>query len=600
MLAPSITLLAQQPAPAPSEAGLVQALLVILIAAAVVGMVFGRLRLTTIPGYLIVGALVGPSALGLVRDPDSVQAISNLAIVLLMFGVGLSIDLASARSGFFRIITIGIVSTIVAATVGWPIAILFGLKPGAAAGVALALTMSSTAVSLRILQARRELTHIQGRLCVGVSLVQDLMSVGILALLPALAMWDLGAEARAAGSGDSWLIAFLRLLASGALVLGAVLLGRLALPRLMREAAHGTAEVMLVLAAAMALAAAALTTRLGFSPALGAFLAGFLLSSTPFRYQIAGQLAPMRDLFMAVFFTALGLTVNLADTASGWWIVLLALVALFVVKGGIIALTTWSVGATATLGLVAGLLLAQAGEFALIVFEAMSQEGLLSPTARSRAISVAAISLMITPMVYNHGLKLRPWLGRARLAPWIRVAAMRDAEPAPVPAEQPEAPEAAPPALRRRVIIAGFGVVGRTIADHFLRQGLPFTIIELNPSTVRRQGQIGRSIVYGDVTNPEVLESAGIADAEAVILTIPDDDAMLRALQVIRQLRPDIFIAARTTFLSRAIIASEIGADHVTVEEMATAEAMERQVLDLLAKRFGRKRVQAEDAGPDL
>src|SRR5690606_24455642 len=114
------------------------------------------------------------------------------------------------------------------------------------------------------------------------------------------------------------------------------------------------------------------------------------------------------------------------------------------------------------------------------------------------------------------------------------------------------------------------------------------TIIELNPSTVRRQGAIGRSIVYGDITNPEVLESAGIADAEAVVLTIPDDDAMLRACQVIRQMRPDIFIAARTNYLSRAMVASEVGADHVTVEEMATAEAMERQVLDLLTKRFNR------------
>src|SRR5690606_20650145 len=232
----------------PEAIGLVQSLLVILIAAAVVGMVFGRLKLTTIPGYLIVGALVGPSALGLVRDADSVQSISSLAIVLLMFGVGLSIDLASTRSGFLRIIAIGVISTLAAAIIGWPIAILFGLKPGAAAGVALALTMSSTAVSLRILQPRRELNQPPGRPCVGVSLVQDLMSVGILALLPALAMWDLGAEARGATTGDSWLVAFLRLIASGALVLGAVLAGRLALPRLMREATQGAADVVLVLA----------------------------------------------------------------------------------------------------------------------------------------------------------------------------------------------------------------------------------------------------------------------------------------------------------------------------------------------------------------
>jgi len=135
------------------------------------------------------------------------------------------------------------------------------------------------------------------------------------------------------------------------------------------------------------------------------------------------------------------------------------------------------------------------------------------------------------------------------------------------------------------VIIAGFGPVGRNLAERFAAIGVPITLIELNSTTVRKQSTLGRTIVYGDVTNPEVLESAGIAEAEAVIITIPDEDAMLRACSTVRRLAPKVFLAARTNYLSTGLKAKAAGADHVTVEEIATAEAMAKEILERLRAR---------------
>lgn len=562
-------------------------LLVILVAAAIVTMAMRRLRLATIPGYLIAGALVGPAAFGLVTDTESIETISQLAIVLLMFGVGMSIDLTDIRGGL-AILSVGLVSSVVFILVGWPLAVLFGLGWAGALVAAMALVHSSTAVSLRILQAHRELDRMHGRLCVGGSLVQDLLSVPMLVLLPAVAAWTAMGEPEPGAEALSWWARVGEWLGQGAVAVGGValllVLGRLFLPRLMQEAAHGSVEILIVLAAAAALFAAYVTNWLGFSPALGAFLAGLLLASTPFRFQIAGQLAPMRDLFMAVFFTSIGLYMDFLTIVGAWWIVLLGVAVLLVVKSGVITLTAWALGATGPVAVMTGLVLAQAGEFTLVILAAAGALGLVDDRVVALLIAVVVLSLILTPLLHGLGHRLDARASRAPLAPWVRASALREGESV-VQGPGAGADEDTDPLSTGHIIIAGYGVVGRAVAEHFHRRGLRYTVIELNPATVRTQTRLGRSIVYGDVTNPEVLESAGVHRASAVVLTIPDDNATLRACRLIRSMAPGIFIAARTSYLSKAMLASQMGADHVVVEEMAAAEAMGREVIDKLTRR---------------
>ncbi|MBC7835274.1 MAG: cation:proton antiporter [Phycisphaerales bacterium] len=577
---------------ADSSHAVVFELMVILAAAAGVTMLLRRLHLAAIPGYLITGALLGliGAQLNIPTSDENIASISNLAIILLMFTIGLHLDLDGIRTGLMHILLVGVASTTGVVLTMWPLAMLFGLPAPAAIAVGMALSMSSTAVVFRILQQRREMNTAHGRVCFAVLVVQDLMALVFLALMPPLADWSgvglsgMVAEVEQATKGSK----ALALLAAGAAGIGGIALmiavGRYVLPRLLTEAAReSSAETPLVLAAAVALGAAIVTSALGFSPELGAFLAGFLLASTPFKHQLAGQLAPMRDLFMAVFFTAVGLKLDLGVIAGYWWVIAIGLVLMLSVKAVLIALSTWAAGSTVPTAVASGFALAEAGEFSLVLLAAAASEDhpIISGDVQAVAISMVVVSLVLTPGLYNAGQKLRPRFMKWKTAGWFASPALRDETHGAAVRAKREGSLTTPAGkpLSHHVIIAGFGIVGRNMAQHFEVAGINYLIVELNPATVRKQRALGRSIVFGDISNPEVLQSAGIECANAVVLTVPDDDATLLACRAIRAAAPTIFIAARTSYLSRAIRATELGADHVVVEEIATAEAMSKQVL---------------------
>ncbi len=599
------------------ERSIVLDILVVLAAAALATLGLRRLKLGSIPAYLLVGAVIGPFALGLVRDGANIDGIKSLAIILLMFTIGLHLDLSTVGGGLLSILGVGVVSTIGVVVACWPIGILMGLSAPGALAVAMAMSMSSTAVVLRLIQQRRETHRLHGRLCVGIAITQDLLSLAMLAAMPLLATWA-GVEARP-GANAMGLASLIKEPATamggpllGTIAVGAsavagmvllILVGHKLLPRLLHEAAKDhSGEATLVLSAAVALGAAVLAAFLGFSPELGAFMAGFLLASTPFRYHLAGQLSPMRDLFMAVFFTAVGLKLNFNDALSAWWVVLLGVPLLIAVKAGLIGLSVWGAGATAGVAGRTGLLLAQSGEFTIVILGVASLQGVIAGPAETVPIAITVATLLATPILANWGIRLQGPLAKIPPARFLARSALREAEAAmgalSDPAElaesaaragrpkvgQADAPVAGRAPVRRRVIVAGFGVIGRAVADRLEISGVPFTIVELNSTTVDTQRRLNRHVVYGDVGSPEVLESAGIHDAEAVFLTVPDDDAIMRACQQIRRLAPHVFIVARTSYLSTAFAVQGAGADEVAIGEVAIAEDMARRVVARLKK----------------
>jgi CPA2 family monovalent cation:H+ antiporter-2 len=363
-----------------------------------------------------------------------------------------------------------------------------------------------------------------------------------------------------------------------------IFVGKYILPQVMREVTKvGSAELLLVLAGAVALGAAIGTAALGFSPEMGAFLAGFLLAATPYRYQLSGQLMPIRDLLMVVFFTAVGLSLEPQVLVNHWLAILVGTALLLTLKTAVVALASWFGGMTASSAFVTGVYLGNAGEFTLVVLAAGSSAGVLTADQAGTVIAIVIASLIVSPSLMppaqRWGLAFQSW-GRFAL---VRTTVLVDAPPV-----HPGISDAQP--QRNHIILAGFGPVARALADRFDLRKIRYTIIELNATTVARQTTIGRTVVYGDATNREVLESAGIHEADGIILTIPDDETVLRACQAIRELAPEIFIAARTSYLSQAFRASQLGADHVTVEEIATALSMEREVMRKLEIREEKRR----------
>jgi CPA2 family monovalent cation:H+ antiporter-2 len=551
---------------------LVVDLLVVLAVASVVALALRRLRLEPIPAYLVAGVFIGPSALGWISSADSLDAISRLAIVLLMFGIGLHLDLRSIGRGAGWLLAAGTTTTLVSVAGGFPVALAFGLDMKAALAVAMAMSLSSTAVVLRILAARRELHTVSGRLTMTTLIVQDLLVIPMLALVGILAPME-------EGEAGGWLDGLHP--ATGLLVrvLGValvVIVGKWVLPRLLEEAARSRSdEVMTGLSVAAALGAAAVTQALGFSPELGAFLAGFVLAGTTFKHQLSGQIGPARDLFIAVFFTSVGMAVPPGALAEWWWVILLGAGATLALKALFIGAGAWAIGAPASVAVVAALSLCQAGEFSLILLSISETRGLIGETTGDVASAIIVLTLIATPGLMGLGRRISARAIDWPHAPWLMNCPMNEREQ-----DAPAADAAFKPA-----IVCGFGVVGRAVCDELDQAGVRVTLIEMNPQTVRTQQRLGRRAIYGDASNPEILDAAGVREAGALIVTIPDEEAAVRACATARRINPDLFIALRTNFAGRGLIARAAGADFVVVEEIAVAEAMQRQIMERLRSR---------------
>ncbi len=557
-------------------------LVVILVMAGLVSLIFQKLRLSAIPAYLVAGALIGPGLLGIISTDEHVASISQLAIVLLMFGIGLHMDAGVLRGGFASIMGVGVVSCVIVTGVVTAGAMAFGQPAPAAILIGAGISMSSTAAVMRLLQQRRQLRDLHGRVAFGSLIVQDLYAIVALAAVPLLVAWamargDLPAAADGVEQSGAVSVLLPRMLLAVGGIAAIVVLGRRLLPRVLLSAARGShGELVLIIGAAAALGSAALTSALGLSAELGAFLAGFLLASTPARHQLMGQLAPVRDLFIPVFFVAVGLGVDLNAALSMWWIVLLVLVLVFAVKTLVIAVSAWSFGFSGPVAVMAGLVLAQTGEFTLLTVSVGSAKGLIGPEAMAVVTTVVALSLIFTPTI----IALAPRV--ASLFVGVPLPAWKRHQLGDVGAEGASAES-----TKLRAIIAGFGPVGRELYTRLEQAGFDCTIIELNPDTVHRQRGLGRRVIYGDAANPDVLEEAGVETADAVLLTMPDHNAMLGACQLVRSAAPQAFVAVRSGFLSRGMQATALGADYVAVDEIAAASVMADEVCSKLGERAG-------------
>ncbi|MFQ5591190.1 MAG: NAD-binding protein, partial [Phycisphaerae bacterium] len=281
---------------------------------------------------------------------------------------------------------------------------------------------------------------------------------------------------------------------------------------------------------------------------------------------------PLRDIFIAVFFTTLGMKLDPSILAEWWWVIITGGVLMMVLKSALISGVCWSLGTTASIAIAVGFSLAQAGEFSLIVLDTAHGKGIIDDATTATAIAIVVISLILTPALVELGGRLARVASKIGAAPWVKASPLRD----------PSHTRIRPSDQAKHVIIAGYGPIGRLIAEELERAGIGYTVVELNPATVQEQSRPGRPVIFGDVGNLEVLESAGIRNAHALVLTIPDEEAVLRTCAVARRRAPGVFIAARTRVVSRRVGLMEVGADSVTVDETSAAAEMLRVVMACL------------------
>lgn len=522
-------------------------------AAVLVVLVCHRLRLPSLVGLLVTGVLIGPSALGLVHDAEAIELFAEIGVVFLLFVIGLELSLARLREMGRPFLLGGSLQAALTLALVAGGAAAYGLVPAQAVFLGMVVTLSSTAIVLKLLDERRESQTPHGKVSLAILLYQDFLIVPMIVLAPVLG----GAVAASPGA--------LALRFGGALlaVVLVVLAARVLMPRLFDLIVRTRSRELFVLGAlAICLGLAWATHSFGFSLALGAFVAGLLISETEYSHQVFADVAPFRDVFASVFFVSIGMLVDVGAAAARWPLVLgLAAVivgAKAVACGAATAALRYPVRTVAAVGLG----LAQIGEFAFVLMEVGRRHGLLDGASYQLLLASAVLTMLVTP-------------GLTAAAPAVAGAWLRRWPGPPAAAVESDAGKRS-----GHVVVVGFGVGGGLLARVLRETRIPYLVVELNGESVRRAAAAGEPILYGDASRREILEHAGVARAAAVVFMITDPQAVQRAVALARRLNPAVEIIVRSRQVQEIEELHRLGADQVVAEEFEAAIEIFTRVLE--------------------
>jgi CPA2 family monovalent cation:H+ antiporter-2 len=515
-----------------SESVHLRDLLIILVAAVAVVPLFRRLRAGAVLGYLVAGALIGPFGLRLIGDVGATNVLAQFGVVFLLFYLGLSLSterLTSLRRYVFGLGTAQVLATGMSL---WAIFRLLGVDSAAALVLGGGLALSSTAVVLQILIERREIATARGRTAFAVLLLQDLAVVPLLTLIPQLH----GAEGRVLPA-----LGLALLKAAAALVL-ILAVGRLALRPGLRAVAHGdTPELFTGIVLLLVLGIGWLTEQAGLSMALGAFLAGVLIAETEYRPQVMGDVQPFRGILLALFFMTVGMDVNLTLVWERAPALLALVTTLLVVKAGILTGLARGFGLPVGTSAAVGVMLAQGGEFAFVLFSLARQAGVLPQETAQGAILVVALSMAATPLLLEASRRLAHRFDPPDLAE--KLSEQRD-----------------------HVVIAGYGRVGETLALLLESRGTPYLALDVDPERVTRARLKELPVYFGDARQTEVLRAAAVERARAIVITVDEPEAAGRTVHVARALHPELPVLARARDLEQCERLARAGATAVVPE----------------------------------
>ena len=540
-----------------------------LAAALALGYLTNRAGLSPIVGYLLAGILVGPNTPGFVADKHLAEQLAEIGVILLMFGVGLHFhigDLLAVR----RIAVPGaVVQSLVATGLGAVVAWLLGWGWTAGLVFGMALSVASTVVLTRVLTDHNELHTPVGHIAIGWLVVEDLFTVVVLVLLPAL----FGGEgAGAGGLATGLLLATLKI---GLLVIATFVIGGRVIPWLLTKVAQSRSRelftlTVLVVALGIAVGSAVL---FGVSMALGAFLAGMVVGRSEFSLRAASEALPMRDAFAVLFFVSAGM---LFDPAYLWQAPLAVAATLAVVMVGKPAAAIAFVlvfGYPVRVALAVAAALAQIGEFSFMLAVLGMQLKVLPESANNSLIAAAIVSISVNPLIFRTVGPIERWLAR-RPRLW-RIATAR--AQGGIETGESHRDEVTDP--RYRAVVIGYGPVGRTVARLLRENGVEPTVIEMNLETVQRLRSEGISAVYGDAGRRETLEQAGAARAATLVMSASSIKGAREVVRLARELNPDVRIVARSAYLRERAELLKAGVGLVFTGEGEVALAMTEAVL---------------------
>ena len=533
-----------------TELHILRDVLIIFTVSIGVVFLFQKLRLPSIAGFLVAGTLVGPYGLNLVSDREQVETLAEIGVILLLFTIGLEFSLTQMKASRRLLIIGGAIQLLGTLGLGIAGGLVVGLSVQEAVFWGLLLSLSSTAIVLKALGERGEADTHHGRATIGILIFQDLAVVPMILITPALANKDSGGILPIAMTLALSVVAVIVIII-GARVLAPWILGHIVRAR--------SRELFLLTIIVLGLGTAWLTSLVGLSLALGAFIAGLLISESEYSHQALAEVLPFRDSFNSLFFVSIGMLMDLRVLLDHPVLILTLVTAVLTGKFLAGAGAVLTAGASLRSAVLAGVALAQVGEFAFILAQEGQHVGLLSADSYSVFLTVSIFSMIITPFLIQWSPKLarrtealqrmnRWWPNR--LSPHVESRHFK---------------------VRDHVIIVGYGLNGRNLSRVLGEVEIPYIALDIAADLVHSASKAGVPILYGDATNPTVLKQARIDQARVLVIAASDPFGARRIVQQARGLNPSLHIMVRTRYLNELQELHDLGANEVIPEEFETS-----------------------------
>ncbi len=534
-----------------------QDLLVVFGLGLVAVVVFHKLRLPAVLGFLVTGVICGPYGFKFVDDVKQLDVLAEVGVVLLLFSLGIEFSIPHfMRMRRFLLIGGALqVGGTLAAAAG--LAHIFGMPLSLAVFIGMLVSVSSTALVLRVLEGRRELDAAHGRNALTILIFQDLCIVPMVLMTPFL-------------GGQEVHLADLALIGGKALVflVGTFTVVRYCLPWILNHVAQTQKrEAFILTIIFLSLGMAAATAHVGLSMALGAFVAGLVLSESKFSHQALGEIVPFRELFNCIVFVSIGMMFDVHTLLSMPVFIASCLILVIGLKTLVAAVATRVMGHSFKVAVLTGLALSQASEFSFVLGKVGLANGVIDAHTNQVFLAVAILSMMFTPALCGLGPSLFDWIGRR--VPWLASQLGTNSSSA-VPSDE---------ATKDHVIISGYGVKGQELAKVLDKMGIKYVVVDSDPVAVRKGRKQGLTFLYGDATNQQVLMHAGIARARVLALTQADGNSARQASELAHRLNRDIHIIARARELPDLEALVKAGAHEVVAEEFVSAVEILTRVL---------------------
>ncbi len=534
-----------------------ESLEIILIASAVVVFLLHKLRVPSLVGFLVAGVIIGPYGSGLIKNVHAVETLAEIGVILLLFTIGIELSIARLLRMRKAVIAGGGLQMALTIAVSFAAgSFVFG-KIGDALFFGFLVALSSTAIVMKVLAEKGETDSPHGRIMVGILIFQDLCIVPLMLLTPVLG-----------GEGVLALDIAIKLGKAALIIVVVLVSARWFVPGLLHQVVRtNSRELFITTIIILCMGIALLTSKFGLSLALGAFLAGLIISESEYAHQAMSDILPFKDSFIGLFFVSVGMLMDLGFMLDNWQKIIAAVLIIFILKIATGIAASLLIGTPLRTSLHAGIGLAQVGEFSFVLAATGKASGLITDEYYQVFLSAAVLTMMATPFILNAAPPVSVWITSRRLI--RKIGLMKVIHEA----------EGYPRRKRDHVIIIGFGLNGRNLARVLKETEIPYVVLEMNSDTVRDMKKKGEPIYYGDGTSKEILHKLGIDRAKLLVIAISDPASTRRMVAIARHENPNLEIIVRTRYIAEIDDLKALGASEIIPEEFETSIEIFSRVL---------------------